>query len=95
MEKPTFELKKPDEQEEKRKQEIEDKFRKDLQKYADKNGYQITSINGWTDKKIRWMAHNERKCCCAPDTRKCPCREGIAEIQHKGKCKCSILERKY
>ena len=68
-------------------------FRNKLEVYAKEHHLRITNIKGWTDPKIEWMALNEEKCGCAPDKRICPCKEGLIEVEKKGKCLCSVFER--
>lgn len=76
------------------KDHLIDEFRKKLELYAKEKNIKITNIKGWTVHKIKWMALNEEKCCCAPDKRKCPCEEGLDEVMSKGKCLCSVFEYK-
>ncbi len=68
-------------------------FRERLNLHAKEYNLKITNIKGWTEPKIVWMALNDWKCGCAPDKRKCPCKEGLIEIEKKGKCLCSVFER--
>ncbi len=68
-------------------------FKVDLKAYADKHGLKVLDEKGWTKGKIKWMALNDRKCACAPDTRVCPCQEGLIEIEQTGRCKCSIFSK--
>lgn len=69
-------------------------FEGELQEYALKNNLEVTSIRGWTNPKIEWMALNERKCACRPDTRICPCSEGLIEARTKKNkmCTCSVFK---
>lgn len=69
-------------------------FKDELQEYALKNNLEITSIKGWTEPKIEWMALNERKCACRPETRICPCPEGLVEARTKKNkmCTCSLFK---
>lgn len=68
-------------------------FRANLELYAKEHNLKITDIKGWTEHKLVWMALNDNKCGCAPDKRRCPCKEGLIEIEKKGKCLCSVFER--
>ena len=71
-----------------------DDFIMELEKYAVENGILITNIEGWTLPKLKWMATHERRCCCAPATRKCPCKAGLYEIFNTPKrtCLCSVFK---
>jgi len=67
-------------------------FREELEIYAKTNNLTITDIKSWTENKISWMALNDRKCCCRPETRHCPCPEGLVEVKESTKmCTCSIF----
>ena len=70
-------------------------FRLMLEEYAEEHGLEITSIKGWTEHKIQWMALNNNKCCCSPDDRICPCEEGLREAmtEQDHMCLCSIFKR--
>jgi hypothetical protein len=71
-------------------------FRKDLEKWARDNDLLLTNIKGWTEDKIQWMALNDRKCCCRPKERACPCKEGLEEARTSkgGLCLCSVFTTK-
>lgn len=68
-------------------------FRTKLKEHAEKHNLELTSINGWTEPKIKWMALNDEKCCCKPETRHCPCEESLDEIRHTKRhmCVCSVF----
>lgn len=77
------------------KERLIDIFKKDITKYAKENELEITSIAGWTESKIRWMACNDRLCACIPDgSRHCPCPQGLEEVKIKGRCTCSLFASK-
>jgi len=71
-------------------------FRRELEEFAKANNLEITKIPGWTDEKLSQMALAERRCCCQPDKRRCPCKAGLAETRHNkdAMCLCSIFIRK-
>ena len=72
-----------------------DAFIIDLEKFAVKHNVLITNIKGWTKKSLIWMAENDCKCCCSPDTRVCPCMDGVIEALRTNpdmECRCSILK---
>ncbi len=71
-------------------QKIVDEFKKVLEEHAKKNNLVLHFTKGWSDNKIHKMALNNRICACAPD-RTCPCVQGLAEINTRGMCKCSIF----
>lgn len=75
-------------------EEIVREFRAHLESYAKEHGLLITSIKGWTEPKIRWMALNDRTCCC-DKTRKCPCETGLVEVRTEKDhmCKCSVFKK--
>lgn len=69
-------------------------FREELEVYAKNNNLSITNIKSWTENKISWMALNDKKCCCRPETRHCPCHEGLIEAKESTSkmCTCSIFK---
>lgn len=71
-----------------------DQFRARLEKFAKAKGFRITNIKGWTESSIRQMALDPKhKCCCRPDERICPCKEGVKEVETSGECLCSVFKR--
>lgn len=69
-------------------------FRQDIEMYANEHGLELTNIPGWTETKIKWMATNDRRCCCRPKDRICPCPEGLIEVERlQSTCLCSIFKK--